>query len=113
MRDYMTALQKRFLITSEKSDELAGKVENAYDTLHAELSREQQKLLLRYLDTENAFREGRELDSFISGFRWADGIRGELSMIPTSSIVKEGEERARKIFEKEWGEQDGEAPGER
>ena len=113
MRDYMTVLQDRFRITSEKSDELAGKVESAYDALHAELSREQQKLLLRYLDAENAFREGRELDSFISGFRLADGIRGELSMIPTFSIVKEDEEQARKIFEKEWGEQNGETPGER
>ena len=40
MRDYMTALQRRFHITSERSAELQHEARAAYDTLHDTLSRE-------------------------------------------------------------------------
>ena len=112
MRDYMTALHDRFRIASEQSVELAERVEKAHDTLHAELSREQQRLLLRYLDAENEFREEAKLDSFIAGYRLAEGIHGEMAMVPQFSLAREEEERARNIFEKEKGEEYGKAPGE-
>ena len=94
----MTALQRRFHITSERTTELGHEVEAAYDTLHDELSREQQKLLLRFLDTENRYRDEEKLDSFFSGFRLADGIHRELDCIPPYSFEDEDEQRAREII---------------
>ena len=78
MRDYMTALQRRFHIASEQSVKLKREAETAYDTLHDTLSREQQKLLLRLLDAEERLRDEEKLDAFFSGFKLADGIRHEL-----------------------------------
>ena len=98
MRDYMTALQRRFHITSERTVELGHEVEATYDKLHDELSREQQKLLLRFLDAENRFRDEEKLDSFFSGFRLANGIHAELNSIPPYSFEQEDEERAREII---------------
>ena len=101
MRDYMTALHDRFRVTSSESENQEQTMKAALNTLHEELSREQQKLLLRLQDAENAFREERELDSFISGFRLADGIHRELGDIPAFSLIAEEEERARRVFEQE------------
>ena len=106
MRDYMTALQRRFHITSERTIELEHEVEAAYDKLHDELSREQQKLLLRFLDAENRFHDEEKLDSFFSGFRLANGIHAELNTIPTYSYEQEDEDGARKIFEREKAEEE-------
>ena len=74
----MTALQHRFQIKSERTTELGYEVENAYDTLHDALNQEQQRLLLRYIDAEECFRDAETLDAFVSGFKLADGIRQEL-----------------------------------
>ena len=101
MRDYMTALQRRFHITSERTVELGHDVEAAYDTLHDELSREQQKLLLRFLDAENRLRDEEKLDSFFSGFRLANGIHAELNTIPAYSFEDEDEAQAREINRQE------------
>ena len=57
MRDYMIALHRRFHIKSSWTEELGREVEGAYDALHDTLSIEQQKLLLRYLDAEEHFRD--------------------------------------------------------
>ena len=96
MRDYMTALQRRFHITSEQSVRLKREAETAYDTLHEALTREQQKLLLRLLDAEERLRDEEKLDAFFSGFRLADGIRHELGA--PYSYEDENEARAREIF---------------
>ena len=93
MRDYMTALQRRFHITSEQSVKFKQEAETAYDTLHDTLSREQQKLLLRFLDAEERLRDEEKLDAFYSGFRLADGIHRELGV--PYSYEDEDEERAR------------------
>ena len=99
MRDYMTALQRRFHIRSERTALLGHEVEAAYDALHNELSREQQKLLLRFLDAEERFRDEEKLDAFFSGYRLADGIHRELGSVPPYSFEDEDEARAREIFE--------------
>jgi len=95
MRDYMTALQRRFHITSEQSVKFKQEAEAAYDTLHETLSREQQKLLLRLLDAEEHLRDEEKLDAFFSGFRLADGIHRELESVPPYSFEDEDEARAR------------------
>ena len=95
MRDYMTALQRRFHITSEQSVKFKQEAESAYDTLHKTLTREQQKLLLRLLDAEEHLRDEEKLDAFFSGFRLADGIHRELESMPPYSFEDEDEARAR------------------
>ncbi|MBE7009354.1 MAG: hypothetical protein E7422_09495 [Ruminococcaceae bacterium] len=98
-RDYMIALQRRFHVKSERTEELAHEVEAAYDTLHDSLSREQQKLLLRFLTAEENFRDEERVDAFCSGFKLADGIRRELGA--EYSYEAEDEARAREIFRRE------------
>ena len=99
MRDYMTALQRRFHLTSEQSVKLKREAETAYDTLHETLTREQQKLLLRLLDAEERLRDEEKLDAFFSGFKLADGIRRELG--EAYSYEAEDETRAQEIFRRE------------
>ena len=99
MRDYMTALQRRFHIGSEQAAKLKREAEKAYDTLHETLTREQQKLLLRLLDAEERLRDEEKLGAFFSGFRLADGIHRELGA--PYSYEDEDEARAREIFRRE------------
>ena len=96
----MIALQRRFHIKSERTKELGHEVEAAYDKLHDELSREQQKLLLRFLDAEEHFRDEEKIDAFFSGYKLADGIRQELGA--AYSYEAENEARAREIFRREF-----------
>ena len=95
----MIALQRRFHVKSERTTELGHEVEAAYDTLHDALSREQKKLLLRYLTAEDSFRDEEKIDAFCSGFKLADGIRQELG-IPYD-YEAEDEARAQEIFRRE------------
>ena len=99
MRDYMTALQRRFHITSEQSVKFKQEAETAYDTLHETLTHEQQKLLLRLLDAEERLRDEEKLDSFFSGFRLADGIHRELGV--PYSYEDEDEHLAQELFHRE------------
>ena len=99
MRDYMIALQRRFHIPSERSEELKREARTAYDTLHDTLSREQRKLLLRLIDAENSYRDEEKIDAFFSGFKLADGIQQELGA--EYSYEAEDEARAREIFRRE------------
>ena len=101
MRDYMTALHRRFHIKSERTVELGHEVEGAYDALHDTLSIEQQKLLLRFLDAEEHIRDEENLDAFVSCFKLADGIRRELGA-PYSYEV-ESEMQARALLQRELG----------
>ena len=95
----MIPLQCRFHIKSERTEKLGHDVEGAYDTLHDTLSIEQQKLLLRFLDAEEHFRGEESLDTFVSGFKLADGIRRELGA--PYSYEAEDEARAREIIQQE------------
>ncbi|MBE7009673.1 MAG: hypothetical protein E7422_11305 [Ruminococcaceae bacterium] len=104
MRDYMTALQRRFHICSERSEELKREARAAYDTLHDTLGREQQKLLLRLIDAEISYRDEEKLDAFFSGFKLADGIRQELGK--PYSYEGEDEQQAREAFRRAHGEED-------
>lgn len=95
----MIALQRRFHVKSERTTELGHEVEAAYDTLHDALSREQKKLLLRYLTAEDSFHDEEKVDAFCSGFKLADGIRRELG--EPYSYEAENEARAQEIFRRE------------
>ena len=101
MRDYMMALHRRFHIESEQTAKLGREVEGAYDALHDTLTVEQQKLLLRFLDAEEHFRDEETLDAFVSGFKLADGIRRELGA--PYSYEAESEAQARALLQRELG----------
>ncbi len=91
-RDYMSALRQRFHVASARTTELERATEAAYATLHDTLNREQQRLLLRLRDAEEQLRDEESLDAFRSGFKLADGIRGELGA--PYSCEDESERRA-------------------
>ena len=95
----MTALQRRFHIKSDRAVELEREGEAAYDTLHDELSREQQKLVLRFRDAEERLRDEEKLDAFFSGFKLADGIHRELGA--PYSYEDEDEHLAQELFHRE------------
>ena len=77
-RDYMTALCCRFETTSRRAEYLGRKIEWTYRHLTRLLNKPEQKLLLKTADLENALREEACLNSFISGYRLAQGIQQEL-----------------------------------
>lgn len=95
----MMALHRRFHIKSDRTEELGREVEGAYDALHDTLTAEQQKLLLRFLDAEEHFRDEENLDAFASGFKLADGIRRELGA--PYSYEAESEAQAQEIIQRE------------
>ena len=97
----MMALHRRFHIKSSRTEELGREVEGAYDALHDTLSVEQQKLLLRFLNAEEHFRDEETLDAFVSGFKLADGICRELGA--PYSYESESESQAREIIQRELG----------
>ena len=105
MRDYMIALQRRFHIPSERSEELKREARTAYDTLHDTLSREQRKLLLQLIDAENSYRDEEKIDAFFSGFKLADGIRQELG--EPYDYEAENETLAQEIFRSSNENRDG------
>ncbi len=96
--DYMIALHRRFHVASEQTVERKRDVEGAYGALHDTLCAAQQKLLLRYVDAEEALRDAETLDAFVSGFKLADGIHRELGA--PYSYEAEDEARAREAFER-------------
>ena len=101
MNDYMIALQKWFLVVSQRTNRARQAVQSAYDELHAELDESQKQMLLGLYDAYAIYREEKALDSFITGFRLADGIRTELAAIPPYSFEQESGDLARDAFDQE------------
>lgn len=78
MRDYMKALCYRFETTSCRAEYLDRKIERTHRQLTRLLDEPERKLLLKMADLEDALREEACLNSFISGYRLAQGIQQEL-----------------------------------
>ena len=78
MRDYMKALCRRFESPSKRTEYLERKADDAHRKLSARLPERERKMLLRLTDLEAALRDEACLDSFMSGFRLAQGIQQEL-----------------------------------
>ena len=89
MKDYMMTLLDRFRIESPQEDTMAAEIESRLAALREKLNPQERKLLLRIVDAENAMRLESQLYGFISGFRLASGIHGELDELPRFSIVSE------------------------
>ena len=91
MNDFMMALQDRFSVRSQHTQRAERDADTAYDTLHAELDREHQRLLLHFRDACQLYCDEVALDNFVAGFRLAYSIQTELATLPPFSFEQEGE----------------------
>ena len=101
MRDYMKALCCRFETTSRRAEYLDRKVERTYRQLTRLLDEPERKLLLKMADLEDALREEACLNSFISGYRLAQGIRSCWQTQSPYNFENEDEQRACELARKE------------
>lgn len=92
MRDYMRALYLRFEDPSKQTEEMNEEVNRLHKQLAEKLERPERKLLLHLSDMEDALRDLTNLESFMSGFRAANGIHQELG--PPYSFADEDERQA-------------------
>ena len=94
MYDYMKALQRQFETDSRLIQNLNDEVNHTHKELSSRLAKEDRKLLLRLVDTEDNLRGLATLHSFTCGYRLACGIHSEIAAEPMYSFAKEEEERA-------------------
>ena len=78
MHDYMKALYHRFEAPSRRMEYIDRKTKRTHSQLARLLGKSEKKLLLRIADMEDELRDEACLNSFISGFRLAQGIQQEL-----------------------------------
>ena len=98
----MKALCYRFETTSRRAEYLDRKIERTYRQLSRLLDEPERKLLLKMADLEDALREEACLNSFISGYRLAQGIQQELlADQPPYNFENEDEQRACELAGKE------------
>ncbi len=91
MRDYMKALHLRFEDPSRQALELERRADALHKQLASRLAKPERRMLLRLVNLENELRGQSDLDSFMSGFRLADGIQQELMEQPPYSFELEDE----------------------
>lgn len=101
MRDYMRALYLRFGDPSKQTKEMSEEVNRLHRQLAEKLEKPERKLLLRISDMEDALRDQTNLESFMSGFRVANGIHQELAEKPPYSFAAEDERKACELHAKE------------
>ena len=78
MHDYMKALYHRFETPSEQMTTLEKAANKIHRQLANRLKKPEKKMLLRLVALEAALRDQACLNSFISGYRLAQGIQQEL-----------------------------------
>ena len=78
MHDYMKALYHRFETPSEQTTTLEKAANKTHRQLANRLKKPEKKMLLRLVDLEAALRDQACLNSFMSGYRLAQGIQQEL-----------------------------------
>ena len=101
MRDYMKALYHRFETPSRRAEYLDRKIKRTHSQLARLLGKSEKKLLLRIADMEDELRDEACLNSFISGFRLAQGIQQELlAYQPPYSFEAEDERQACESWER-------------
>ena len=82
MYDYMKALQRQFEPKSRSIQDLADEVDRFHRELSSRLAKEDRKLLLKLVDTEDDLRDAAALHNFTCGYRLAYGIHRELAEEP-------------------------------
>ena len=89
----MRALRQRFS-TPYADEDMEFEQEEILQALRQGMDKPQRKLLLRLLDMESTMRDEAALNSFINGYRLANGIHRELTQVPPYSFDREEEELA-------------------
>ena len=103
MHDYMKALCQRFDTPLQETKALERKVDQAHKQLSSQLAKPERKLLLRLVDMEDSLRNQACLNSFVSGFRLANGIHQELAQQRPYSFEDEEARRACKSTNRKEG----------
>ena len=103
MYNYMKSLCRQFDQPSQKVKHLEKKVNTAHKQLSGQLDKPERKLLLRLVDLEDTLRYQACLNSFVSGYRLANGIHQELAQQRPYSFE---EEETRRICNQANGEED-------
>jgi len=102
MNDYMRALYHRFDFSNVRMERLRRMIDETHDRLTEQLDKPERKLLLKLIDLEDVFRDQACLNSFMSGFRLAQGIQQELlADQPPYDFAAEDEQRAFESSRKE------------
>ena len=102
MHDYRKGLYHRFETPSRRAEYLDRKIKRTHNQLTRLLDKPERKLLLRIADMEDELRDEACLNSFISGFRLAQGIQQELlADQPPYSFEAEDERQACEKFSQE------------
>ena len=92
MYEYMRGLQRQFF-KDPNFPELRQELNEFYQELTADRTKDERRKLLKLLDLEAELRDETALASFAAGFRLAWGIISELSMEPPYSFAEEEERR--------------------
>ena len=101
MNDYMKALYHRFETPSRSAEYLDRKIKRTHSQLARLLDKPEKKLRLRIADLEDELRDQACLNSFISGYRLAQGIQQELlAGQPPYSFEAEDERQACESWER-------------
>ena len=101
MHDYMKALYHRFETPSRRMEYMDRKIKRTHSQLARLLDKPGRKLLLRIADMEDELRDEACLNSFISGYRLAQGIQQELlADQPPYSFEAEDERQACESWER-------------
>lgn len=95
MHDYIKALYHRFEIPSEQMTTLEKAANKTHRQLANRLKKPEKKMLLRLVDLEAALQDQACLNSFMSGYRLAQGIQQELlADLPPYNFEDEDERQA-------------------
>ena len=101
MHDYMKALYHRFETPSRRMEYMDKKIKRTHSQLARLLDKPGRKLLLRIADMEDELRDEACLNSFMSGYRLAQGIQQELlADQPPYSFEAEDERQACESWER-------------
>ena len=101
MHDYMKALYHRFEAPSRRTEYLDRKIKRTHSQLARLLGKSEKKLLLQIADLEGELRDEACLNSFMSGYRLAQGIQQELlADQPPYSFEEEDERQACESWER-------------
>ena len=95
MYDYMKALYHRFETPSEQVAALVKAANKTHRQLANRLAKPERKMLLHLVDLEAALQDQACLNSFMSGYRLAQGIQQELlADLPPYNFEDEDERQA-------------------
>ena len=98
MYEYMRGLQRQFF-KDPNFPELRQELNEFYQELTADRTKDERRKLLKLVDLEAELRDETAFASFAAGFRLAWGIIAELNTEPPYSFAEEEERRMGQLAE--------------